>query len=146
MTPIQHDQQLTLRAGEIEFAMYSRNSGEYFIIETRPKRDRDHSLPDEGLTIWHVDENGGNNEKMLPGKHYELSLEQADRDFNLETLRSHYGDSTDLFGQTSNRFADSTSSYSKWWDGTVSNLDTYEITVPGAAVSFKTRLSQDVSA
>ncbi len=143
---IQHDQQLTLRAGENEFAIYSRSSGEYFLIENRSKSDRDISLPDEGLTIWHVDEDGdNNNEQMLPGKHYELSLEQADGNFSLETLRSHYGDSTDLFGQTSNRFADSTAPDSKWWDGTVSNLDIYEITAPGSSVSFKTRLSSDGS-
>lgn len=144
VTPIQHDQQLTLRAGENEFAIYSRSSGEYFLIENRSKSDRDHSLPDEGLTIWHVDEDGDNsNEQMLAGKHYELSLEQADGNFSLERLRAHLGDSTDLYGQASNRFADATAPDSKWWDGTVSNLDIYEITAPGGAVSFKTRLSPD---
>ncbi len=141
--PIQHDQTTTLRSGENEFAMFAKNSGEYFIVENRAKSGRDESLPDEGLAIWHVDEDGNNsNEQMTPAQHYELSLEQADGQFRLESLRS-VGDSTDLYGQANNRFADSTTPNSKWWDGTTSNLDIFDITPPGVEMTFKTKLSQD---
>ncbi len=145
VTAIQHDSEITLSAGKNEFAIYSKNNGEYFIIENRAKTGRDASLPDEGLAIWHVDEIRGDNsnEQMTPGQHYELSLEQADAEFRLENARYHYGDSTDLYGQTVQRFADSTIPDSKWWDGTTSNLDIYEISAPGAAVSFKARLFQN---
>lgn len=138
VTSIQPNRQIALPAGENEFAMFAKNSGEYFIIENRVQSGRDISLPDEGLAIWHVDEDGDNsNEQMTPSQHYELSLEQADGNFRLETSR-HYGDSTDLFGQANKRFADSTEPNSKWWDGTHSNLDIREITNPGPTMSFRT--------
>ena len=144
VTPIQHNQQITLPANENDFAMFAKNSGEYFIVENRSKSGRDESLPDEGLAIWHVDEDGNNShEQMTPNQHYELSLEQADGDFRLESSPHHYGDSTDLYGQANKRFADSTAPNSKWWDGTASNLDILEITAPGATVSFKAKMFQD---
>lgn len=140
---IQHNQQITLSAGQNDFAMYAKNSGEYFLVENRLKVGRDISLPDEGLAIWHVDEDGNNsNEQMTPTQHYELSLEQADGDFRLETSRQ-FGDSTDLYGQGNKRFANTTTPGSKWWDGTPSQLDIYEISAPGNAVTFRTKLTED---
>ena len=144
ITAIQHDQQVDLASGQNDFAMFSKNSGEYFIVENRRKSGRDASLPDEGLAIWHVDEDGSNNnEQMTPSQHYELSLKQADGNFRLETSRHHYGDATDLYGQANTRFANSTSPGSKWWDGTASNLDIFEVSVPGDMVRFRTRLFED---
>lgn len=144
VTTIQHNQQIALPAGLNDFAMFAKSSGEYFIIENRLKSGRDTSLPDEGLAIWHVDEDGNNsNEQMTFAQHYELSLEQADGAFRLETARNHFGDSTDLYGEANKRFANSTSPNSKWWDGTASNLEIFEISAPGATVSFRTKLSED---
>ena len=144
VSPIQHNQQITLAAAENQFAMLAKNSGEYFIIENRLKNGRDASLPDEGLAIWHVDEDGSNNnEQMTPAQHYELSLEQADGEFRLESSAHHFGDATDLYGGSSQRFADDTSPSSKWWDGSSSNLEIFNITSPDTAVTFTARLSQD---
>lgn len=138
VTPIKPNLEISLRAGENEFAIFSKNDAEYFIVENRAKSGRDVALPDEGLAIWHVDEFGNNsNEQMTPNSHYELSLEQADGDFRLETLRYHRGDSTDLYGQANKLFADSTEPSSKWWDGTASNLDIHDITDPGATMMFR---------
>lgn len=143
VTTIQHNQQVTLSAGQNDFAMYAKNSGEYFLVENRLKVGRDISLPDEGLAIWHVDEDGNNsNEQMTSTQHYELSLEQADGDFRLETTRQ-YGDSTDLYGQNNKRFANTTTPSSKWWDGTPSQLDIFEISAPGNAITFRTKLTED---
>ncbi|MDN5870548.1 MAG: M6 family metalloprotease domain-containing protein [Nitrococcus sp.] len=140
VTPIQHNRTITLGAGANDFAMFAKDTGEYFIIENRAKSGRDASLPDEGLAIWHVDEDGNNsNEQRTPSQHYELSLEQADGQFDLESSRS-IGDSADLFGQASKRFADSTTPNSKWWDGTSSNLDVFNISTPGAQITFKSKL------
>jgi subtilisin-like proprotein convertase family protein len=75
--------------------------------------------------------------------HYELSLEQADGLFQLETTRDYNGDGTDLYGQANTRFADSTTPNSKWWDGTASNLDVFQIGAPGATIVFRTRLMED---
>jgi M6 family metalloprotease-like protein len=144
VTTIQHNQEIVLPAGQNNFAMFAKNSGEYFIVENRMKNGRDVSLPDEGLAIWHVDEDGNNsNEQRTPTQHYELSLEQADGDFRLETTPNQFGDSTDLYGQANKRFANATSPNSKWWDGTASHLDISEITAPGDTVSFRTKLSED---
>jgi M6 family metalloprotease-like protein len=145
VTAIQHNQQVELDSGNNEFAIFTKHSGEYFLVENRQKQGRDVSLPDEGLAIWHVDEDGSNsNEQRTPTQHYELSLEQADGDFRLESIRFHRGDSTDLHGEAITQFADSTSPSSKWWDGTASNLDIFEITPPGTKMQFRTKLFEDI--
>ena len=144
LTAIQHNQQLDLPSGQNDFAIFSKNSSEYFLIENRRNSGRDASLPDEGLAIWHVDELGDNsNEQMTPAQHYELSLKQADGHSRLETSPHQYGDATDLYGQANTRFADSTSPNSKWWDGTASNLDIFEISAPGDMVRLRTKLFED---
>jgi M6 family metalloprotease-like protein len=142
--PIQHNQKIDLPAGQNRFAMFAKDSGEYFIIENRKKAGRDVSLPGEGLAIWHVDEGGDNsNEQMTPSNHYELSLEQADADFRMESTPNHLGDSNDLFGSVHKAFDDSTVPGSKWWDGTASDLELFEISSPSDTVSFKARLFKD---
>ncbi len=144
VSQIQHNQQISLAAGENQFAMLAKTTGEYFIIENRMKNGRDASLPDEGLAIWHVDEDGDNsNEQMTPAQHYELSLEQADGEFRLESSPYHYGDATDLYGENNHRFADDTTPGSRWWDGSASNLEIFDISAPGPAVSFTARLSEE---
>ena len=144
LTAIEHDRQVTLAAGTNDFAILVKTPGEYFLLENRAKTGRDAALPDEGLAIWHVDEDGDNsNEQRTAAQHYELSLVQADGQFRLETARNHLGDATDLYGRTNKRFADGTAPASKWWDGTASNLDVFEISGPGASITFRSKLSAD---
>lgn len=135
-----HNQNVSLNATGNEFGFFAKNAGEYFLVENRRKVGRDASIPDDGLAIWHVDESGNNsNEQMTPSQHYELSLEQSDGAFRLErTIES--GDDTDLFGAPANRFADSTTPDSKWWDGTASNLELFGISAPGQIMQFRVRL------
>lgn len=141
VTAIQHDQQLALPAGQNDFALFARTASEYFLLEHRRRSGRDASLPGEGVAIWHVDEDGSNNnEQRTPTQHYELSLEQADGLFQLEQLRGHAGDAGDLFGPVTTRFADTTTPDSKWWDGTASNLEVDQISVAGTTAVFRTRL------
>lgn len=118
--------------------IWPKSQTEYFIIENRIKEKRDLSLPSSGLAIWHVDELGWNdNEEMLPGKHFECSLEQADGRFDLEHMRNN-GDFQDLFSSaTKSSFGDSTKPNSKWWDGSNSCLEITEIGNPGKEMSFK---------
>lgn len=127
----------TAKAGINDFFIYARNPAEYFLIENRVKENRDSSLPKSGLAIWHVDEQGSNeNEDMLPAKHYECSLEQADNRFDLER-RVNYGDAGDLFsGPTYPKFGDSTKPASKWWNGTTSGLEIVGISQPGQEMNF----------
>ncbi|MBP6778082.1 MAG: M6 family metalloprotease domain-containing protein, partial [Piscinibacter sp.] len=89
VVPLEHGKTITLEAGANHFALLAKNDDEYFIIENRSKSGRDAALPDGGLAIWHVDEQGNNsNEAMTSASHYELSLEQADGLFQMERSRS----------------------------------------------------------
>lgn len=131
--------EVTLAAGRNEFAIYERSPTEYFIFEARRKADRDAALPDEGLAIWHVDENkkaSNEHEQRTWELHYECSLEQADGRFGLE-IAQDLGDRYDLFPITRNdRFGDATLPDSRWWDGTPSRLEIRRIRRAGNAVTF----------
>lgn len=128
-------------AGKNSFFIYSRNVSEYFIIENRLKAGRDNGLADSGLAIWHIDELGNNNnEQMTAGSHYECSLVQADGENDLEHGKND-GDDKDLFHKGGNdRFADSTKPNSKWWDGTSSGLEIYNIGLSGQKVAFSVKI------
>jgi M6 family metalloprotease-like protein len=142
VTPVTHGATMTLDAGTNDFAIYSRGGREYFLIENRRRTGRDASLPDEGLAIWHVDEDGDNShEQMTSGSHYELSLEQADGLFQLERQRNQVGDPGDLFAGPLSRFTDNSVPDSKWWNGTSSNLTIEQISAPGQSISFRCLLS-----
>jgi M6 family metalloprotease-like protein len=144
VTPLQHGSLVTLAAGSNDFAIYSRGGREYFLIENRQKAGRDAALPDQGLAIWHVDEDGDNsNEQMTSSSHYELSLEQADGLFELERERYQDGDSDDLFEGPGARFSDTTVPNSKWWNGTASNLTIDQVSQAGASISFRSSLTED---
>ena len=145
VTPLTHNAQVTLTADSNNFALHARGGREYFLIENRRRSGRDASLPDEGLAIWHIDEDGDNShEQMTSGSHYECSLEQADGMFHLERQRSQYGDVTDLYGGAGARFGDNSVPSSKWWNGTPSNLTIEQISAPGASVTFRSLLGEDV--
>lgn len=146
VVPLEHNKQITLAAGTNDFAIYSRGGREYFLIENRSKAARDAALPDEGLAIWHVDEDGDNShEQMTSGSHYELSLMQADGLFQLERMQNQMGDAGDLYAGAGARFADNTTPSSKWWNGTSSNLVIDQVSAPGAAVTFRSMLSDTVA-
>ena len=137
VTPITPGITASLSAAANDFYVYAKNSTEYFILENRQQTGRDRFLPDAGLAIWHVDEQGSNNnEQMSPSKHYECSLIPADNRFDFEN-GTNGGDSEDLFSAASNsEFSDSTSPDSKWWDGSDSNLKVSQISTTGATMTF----------
>lgn len=137
---------LSLAAGSNTFYRYVNpsNSQEYFIIENRQKTGRDAQLPDAGIAIWHIDENGSNDfQQQTAQNHYEATLLQADGDWDLEH-NANAGDNTDLYaspGATScNPF---TTPNTDWWAGTPSNLDIYGIGGSGAVMTFNYRTSAD---
>jgi M6 family metalloprotease-like protein len=140
--PIEHGRQITLDAETNDYAIFSRGGREYFLIENRTKTGRDSDLPDEGLAIWHVDEDGDNShEQMTSANHYELSLEQADGLFQLEGRRGYDGDAADLFAGPGASFSDKTTPNSKWWNGTSSNLTIDQISAAGQSVTFRCLLA-----
>lgn len=140
ITSITSGMAATVSAGQNDFYVYAKNNNtEYFIIENRQQQGRDASLPDAGLTIWHIDELGSNNnEQMTQSAHYECSLEQADNRFDLEH-GANPGDSGDLFGHPyAVRFAEDTGPNSRWWDGSASGLMIDRISAPGITMTFVT--------
>lgn len=146
VTPLEHGLQVTLAAGTNDFAIYSRGGREYFLIENRQKAGRDAALPDEGLAVWHVDEDGDNSHEQMTGaSHYELSLEQADGLFQLERLGNQIGDGNDLFAGAGSHFADGTVPDSKWWNGTSSGMILDQISAAGASMTFRCLLSDTVA-
>ena len=111
-------------------------SSEYFIVENRGTGDPwAASVPDKGVFIWHIDEtvNGNNNEQMTEAQHYEVSVEQADGDFDLEN-KNNSGDSSDLFDASTGPFDDTTSPDAKWWDGANSGIYIEALDSPGATM------------
>ncbi|BFU95585.1 MAG: hypothetical protein NTNFB02_23070 [Nitrospira sp.] len=139
---LEHGATVSLNAAQNEFAMFAKGNSEYFLIENRAKTGRDRALPDAGLAIWHIDEQGDNsNEHMSAGSHYELSLEQADGLFELERSRTEMGDVNDLYVGAAARFADDTVPSSKWWDGTASYLAIDNVSAATATMNFRCMFS-----
>lgn len=52
---------------------------EFFLLENRMRVGRSSTIPDQGLTIWHIDRNGDNQTT-----HHEVWLEHADNNYNNE--------------------------------------------------------------
>jgi M6 family metalloprotease-like protein/uncharacterized repeat protein (TIGR02543 family) len=121
-------------------------AAEYFILENKCKSASpwNAGMVDEGLAVWHVDEavtTDNEYQQMTIDKHYELSLEQADGQFDLETKTdTNRGDDTDYYDGATGRTAISSSATtpsSKWWDGGSSgSLAISNVSTPGATVRF----------
>lgn len=110
---------------------------EAFYIESRVKKGRNVQLPDEGLLIWHIDANGSNNnQQMTAESHYLVSVEQADNLYELEN-NINTGNSGDLFHAGNKEiFSDATSPGARWWDGTYSGLEIFDISAVADTMSF----------
>jgi len=138
---------LSVTAGINSFYKYPHPtlSDEYYLVSNRQKTGRDSTLPDAGIAIWHIDEKGSNNnEQMTPALHYEVTLVQADGDWDLENNRN-YGDSTDLYDAGSyNQCGPMTDPNTKWWAGDASWLDIHSIGASGSTMTFTFGDSNDL--
>lgn len=129
---------VSVKAGSLEvYKFEGPNPKEYYLIENIAKKGRWKNIPDEGLIIWHIDENGSNDyQEMTYQKHYMVSVEQADGKFHLEK-NANYGDKTDLFdGVNYFAFNDTTIPSSKWWNGQNSGLSISNISTVGDVMTF----------
>lgn len=122
-------------------------TNEFFLVSNRQRSGRDMRLPDSGLAIWHIDEEGSNdNEQMTPAQHYLVTLVQADGRWDLEktrrnmatgTLDGNYGDDTDLFdGIEFDQCTPFTDPSTDWWAGNASTLSIRRISLSGPTMSF----------
>jgi M6 family metalloprotease-like protein len=102
--PIEYDGLYTIKASEMINQTYiiqkGYPDGEYLLIENRQNLTWDALLYNGGLLIWHIDDTqvyqkyrGYPQQEGWPGNgnHYQIALEQADRQYHLETvsLESH---------------------------------------------------------
>ncbi|MBN1575728.1 MAG: M6 family metalloprotease domain-containing protein [Chitinispirillaceae bacterium] len=113
------------------------NEKEMFYIEARRRAGRYKTLPDSGFMIWHVDQNGSNdNERGTSTSHYLVALEQADNAFHLEN-GSNSGKAGDLFRKGyKDRFSDTTKPDAHWWSGSNSGMKIFNMSGVADTMSF----------
>lgn len=116
---------------------HPRLSNEFFLISNRQRIGRDLNLPDSGLAIWHIDEDGNNNnQQMTPESHYMVTLVQADGRWDLENGRNR-GDWNDLFNAGSvNSCTPFTDPSTSWWAGNSSAMSITNISSSGETMWF----------
>ena len=140
-TVILHEPQMGIPAPADGQTVYkyphNGHPNEYYMIENRQQAGRDAGLPDHGLAIWHIDENGNNsNNEQTPSSHFLVTLVQADGDWDLEN-NVNDGDSTDLYAAPNYyTFTPLTSPSTSWWDGSDSGLYLFGISTSSASMTF----------
>lgn len=114
------------------------NPKEYYLIENIQKSGRYSTTPDDGLMIWHIDEDGDNsNYENSSNKHYKVSVVQADNKKELES-KINTGNPGDLFfGGYNDTFNDNTTPSARWWNNTNSGLSISNISPKGKTMTFK---------
>ncbi len=137
---------LVISAGTNVFYKYEHptSPNEYYILENRHASGRDSGLPDSGLAVWHIDTLGSNdNQEMTPTSHYEVTLVQADGNWDLEHYRNR-GDATDLWASPLYPICGPhTNPNTSWWDGTRSELHIRDISVAGPTMTFSFTVGAD---
>jgi hypothetical protein len=112
---------------------------EYFLLENRQKIGFDTSIKGEGIVIYHVDETvyGNDNQRCGAGSpHYELAVEQADGECDLEYDRNS-GDSGDPWpgsGGSENpnyAFDDTSTPNTRDYSNNPTNVSVYDINMSG---------------
>lgn len=112
------------------------DTNEFFLLKNRMKTGRSSSIPDQGLTIWHIDRNGDN--QTL---HHEVYLEHANNDIeNHNNACFHLGHNVE-FGETStpnSKYYNLNPSGLRIWDiSNTGNVMTYKIGAGQPAASFQ---------
>lgn len=118
---------------------------EYYLFEARSQADRDAQIPGAGLFIWHIDELGDRDDRRYAyndqHQNYECSLVQADGLYHFQR-NVNSGDKNDSWyaennaANYSNRFKDTTTPSSKWWDGSNSRIHVGEISSQADVMTF----------
>ena len=104
---------------------YKNNADEYFIIKARQKTGRSAGLPDEGLTIWHINRAGDNQTT-----NHEVYLEHANNDIN------NHADACWHAGQYTT-FNDNTAPNAHWVNGGNSNLKIANVSGVGGSMTYQ---------
>jgi len=113
------------------------NQYEFYLVENRQQSGRDAYLPDSGLAVWHVDQQGSNDyEQMTPEQHYKVTLLQTDGDWDLER-DVNSGDTTDYYKAPAfTECGPDTEPGTSWWDTTPSYLGISNVSASGPTMTF----------
>lgn len=108
------------------------DTNEFFLLENRMKTDRSESIPDEGLTIWHIDRNGDNQTS-----NHEVYLVPAN------------DDNTDLTGAcfhlgAHQEYSNTTVPDSKFYNGSASGLRIWDIATENNILTYKLGAGQSI--
>ncbi len=129
------------------------NAKEYFIIEALihggyyspiimgndPNSTADDFVPDQGLAIWYVDEDGGLDKPTFTPEP-RIKLVQADGMDEMHDLtkteHDFRGDNSDLFNDRYPSFNDDAYPVFRWKDGSYTGLKIKNVTAPAATMKF----------
>ncbi len=109
------------------------SANEYYYIEARLKEGWSSRIPDEGLIIWHVDEDGKN---TYTGNEDHVVPEQADGLFEIENKQNSGRDGDCFHAGDKDRFTDNTSPSAKWHNGANSGIDIANISSIASEMTF----------
>jgi M6 family metalloprotease-like protein len=101
------------------------DTNEFFLIENRRKTGRSAALPDEGLTIWHIDRNGNNQ-----SNHHEVYLVHANNN-----IQDH--SSACFHDGFNNEYGGATTPNSHLFNGDPSGLRVWDISNVANVMSYK---------
>jgi M6 family metalloprotease-like protein len=103
---------------------------EYFLIEARRDTGYSAGIPDEGLTIWRVDENGDNqNWPQTAWSHFQVDLVHANGWPTVMEGSCYHAGYVD-------EFDDSTSPSAEWWTDGPSGLELHSVSAIGDTMTF----------
>jgi M6 family metalloprotease-like protein len=106
------------------------DTAEYFLIEARRDTGFSAGLPDEGLTIWRIDENGDNqNYPQTAWSHFQVDLVHAN---NWPTVVEGACYSEGYVDQ----FNDTTAPSAEWWTDGPSGLDLHSVSAVADTMTF----------
>ncbi len=101
------------------------DTNEFFLFKNRMPSGRSLAIPDQGLTIWHIDRNGDNQTT-----HHETYLEHANND-----IENHY-DACFHLG-FNDEFGPSTTPNSNYYNSNPSALRAWDISNTGDVMTYK---------
>jgi M6 family metalloprotease-like protein len=120
----------TANSGIVYKYVNPNDTNEFFLLENRMQNGRSEAIPDEGLTIWHIDRNG-NNQSF----HHEVFLEHANNNIN-----NHY--TACFHAAFKDEFSDSTLPASSFYNGDASGLSVWEIGPVNDVLQYKVGAGQ----
>lgn len=101
------------------------DTNEFYLMENRLKTGRSTALPDEGLTIWHIDRDG-NNQTL----HHEAYLVHANNNTLIHNNACFHAGPHDEFGMN-------TVPVSSWYNGDPSGLRVWDIGNVGEELTYR---------